>query len=205
MGQSIWLVRHGETIYNQEGRFQGSLDIPLSAEGMRQAERVAAKLSRERVEAIYSSRLKRAYYTARYIAAPHGLPVKIINGLEELGFGCWEGKSFVELEEEEKEVAKSWFNDPVKYVIPEGEVISRFQERVNRAYQIILEESNGKNIVLVTHGGVIKVLLISIFGLSLDMLPRLYISPCSLTTVRYFNSFPLLTLFNDTCYLHEKN
>lgn len=201
MDQTVWLVRHGETVYNKEGRFQGCLDVPLSAEGERQASKVAARLGEEKVEAVYSSRLKRAYRTANLIAAPHGLPVRIIDGMEEMGFGRWEGKSFFDLEEDEKDAAKSWFNDPVTNVIPEGEAISQFQQRINQAYHKLLEEVNGKDTVLVTHGGVIKVILVSILGVSLSMLPRLYVSLCSLTVVRYFNGLPLLTLFNDTCYL----
>jgi len=87
----LLLVRHGETVWNREGRYQGVIDVPLSPEGERQAAALAVQLRSEPLAAVYSSTLRRAYYTAVPIAAAHGLTVIRDPRLNEINQGQWEG------------------------------------------------------------------------------------------------------------------
>ena len=93
----IIAIRHGETSWNVDTRIQGQLDIPLSANGRWQAERLAHALRGEPIQAIYASDLTRAWETAQYLGQTHGRQVIKETGLRERGFGDFEGKTFAEI------------------------------------------------------------------------------------------------------------
>ena len=92
----LYLVRHGQTAYNAERRLQGQLDIPLDDEGRRQAHALAERLyeAGPRFDALYSSRLSRARETARVIGEKLGLEPFVIDGVEEINFGRFQGHTF---------------------------------------------------------------------------------------------------------------
>jgi broad specificity phosphatase PhoE len=96
METHLWLIRHGETMYNQERRIQGRLDIPLNENGKEQARLLAEWMRTRPVDAVYASDLKRAVETAEAIARVHGLTVNPLQGLRERSFGEGEGISFEE-------------------------------------------------------------------------------------------------------------
>src|SRR5438477_1126143 len=93
----IYLVRHGETVWNRDGRMQGHTDVSLSPVGEEQARRLADRLASEQIEAVWSSDLCRASATADILAAPHGLTVRISPLLRESMLGLWEGKTEAEI------------------------------------------------------------------------------------------------------------
>src|SRR5476651_1023537 len=86
----VYLIRHGATTLSAEDRFAGATDVPLSDEGREQARRLGARLSSEKIAAVYASDLGRTIETARLIAEPHGLEVQPRNGLREISHGHWE-------------------------------------------------------------------------------------------------------------------
>src|SRR5512140_18596 len=96
----VFLVRHGETTWNREGRIQGSGDSPLTERGVAQARAVAARLAAERFEALHSSDLGRARETARHVAAAVKLEVTAHPGLRERSYGILEGKTWEEIARE---------------------------------------------------------------------------------------------------------
>ena len=104
----IIAIRHGETAWNVDTRIQGQLDIPLSANGRWQAERLAVALRGEPIEAIYASDLARAWETAQYVGQSQGLEVIAEIGLRERGFGDFEGKTFAEIAELLPEQSLRW-------------------------------------------------------------------------------------------------
>jgi broad specificity phosphatase PhoE len=135
---TLLLVRHGETDWNADGRLQGQTDRPLSDFGRRQARQLAAELTEEDLEAIYSSDLSRARETAQIVAERLGLPVLLDPDLREKDWGTWEGLTAVE-------------RDRVEFV---GESTEEHQERILRALRRIAERHTGDGRVLVvTHGG----------------------------------------------------
>jgi len=89
----IILVRHGQTLWNNIGKYQGHTDVPLSKTGIEQASKVAKRLKNDKITAIYSSDLKRAKQTAEIIALEHNLPVITNTRFREINFGVWEGKT----------------------------------------------------------------------------------------------------------------
>jgi probable phosphoglycerate mutase len=150
------VVRHGETTWNREGRIQGQGDSPLTERGLAQAQAVAARVSRERVDALYSSDLGRARETARHVAASTGLEMRMDAGLRERAFGLLQGKTWHEIGDDPKSPMKM-VDDPA-YVVPGGESMLEFRDRVRATLARIAGDATGKTIAIVTHGGVLGLL-----------------------------------------------
>jgi broad specificity phosphatase PhoE len=108
----LHLVRHGRSIWNAAGRIQGQIDIELDEIGLQQAQRIADRLEREPIEAIYSSPLLRAKATAEVIAARFNLPVTPDARLMEYDFGVISGLTWDEVSENHPELANRWLEDP---------------------------------------------------------------------------------------------
>lgn len=108
---TVILVRHGETLWNKELRYQGQQDSPLSPKGLQQAEVVGSFLQNRSIDAVYSSDLKRALLTAESIAKHHQLTPIVDQRLREIAFGVWEGKTRTEVQEEYPEVWEARIRD----------------------------------------------------------------------------------------------
>ena len=117
----VILVRHGETIWNEEQRYQGASDPPLSERGELQARRLAARLASESIGLIYSSDSTRALQTADQIAAHHGRQVRADPRLREMDFGDWEGLTYSEIRERYPQALARWQGDPLATSPPGGE------------------------------------------------------------------------------------
>jgi broad specificity phosphatase PhoE len=107
----LMLVRHGESEWNAQRRYQGQSDVPLSALGRRQAELIAERLAGGKIDAVYASDLARAWETARPIAEKNGLKVISEPRLRELKFGVLEGLTFDEAQAHYPEMMAAWLND----------------------------------------------------------------------------------------------
>ncbi len=202
--QKVYLVRHGETNWNTEMRYQGQRDIPLSEEGLKQATCIAHNLAPEKIEKVYTSPLQRAQKTASLIAEKHCLDICIEPDLMEIDFGKWEGRNFNELKKEEQDFAERWFFNPDKISIPGGEPYSVFKERALAVYRRI--QQGHKNMAVVTHAGVIRVIMMDVLDIPAANITRLRLSPASLTVLLYDDwNNPYLELFNDSCYLQNGN
>ena len=156
----IVLIRHGVTAWNQQRRFQGQIDTPLSEEGHEQAMLTARYLSATRetqpVNAIYASDLKRAWSTAEPIARMLGLPILKQSLLRERHFGIFEGKTHDELQLEGLQADyQRWRNREPDFAVPEGgDSLRAFFDRTRRALHLLVGAHQiGERIVAVTHGG----------------------------------------------------
>ncbi|MEW5922083.1 MAG: histidine phosphatase family protein [Bacillota bacterium] len=199
--QKVYLIRHGETEWNRQLRYQGQRDISLNEEGRRQAMLIADYLSQENIEAVFSSPLLRARETAAQIAAKHGLGIHLEECLLEIDFGEWEGRLYTDFEEEQRLIAERWFINPESVSIPGGELYPAFRERVLAGYQRILH-GNNKSKVLVTHAGVIRVIVSAVLEMPANILARLRLSPASLTILLYDDwGNPYLELLNGASHL----
>ena len=154
----IIAIRHGETSWNVDTRIQGQLDIPLSANGRWQAERLAEALRDESIKAIYASDLTRAWETAQYLGHVHGLQVTKESGLRERGFGDFEGKTFAEIEVLLPEQSLRWRKRDPEFSPAGGESLVALRARVIEAAQRLATLHPGEQIALVGHGGVMDVL-----------------------------------------------
>jgi broad specificity phosphatase PhoE len=105
------LVRHGETVHNVAGIAQGWNDSELSVRGLAQVERLAVRLQSMHVSAIYCSSLQRAITTGERIASPLGLELQLTDDLREMGYGSWEGRSFLDVRRNDYEIYRRWIDD----------------------------------------------------------------------------------------------
>jgi probable phosphoglycerate mutase len=154
------LIRHGVTAWNQQRRFQGQIDTPLSEEGHQQAMLTARHLSilsqAQPINAIYASDLKRAWSTAEPIARLLGLPILKQSLLRERHYGVFEGKTHEELQLEGLQSDyQRWRNREPDFALPQGgESLRDFFDRTHRALQsIVAAHQSNERIVAVTHGG----------------------------------------------------
>ena len=154
----IIAIRHGETAWNVDTRIQGQLDIPLSANGRWQAERLANALRNEPITSIYASDLARAWETAQYVSNATGLKVIKEEALRERGFGDFEGKTFAEIEVQLPEQSMRWRKRDPNFSPAGGESLIDLRSRVVAGAERLAAQHPGELIALVAHGGVMDVL-----------------------------------------------
>ncbi|MFC4158826.1 histidine phosphatase family protein [Chitinimonas lacunae] len=169
------LIRHGETAWNVDRRFQGHLDIGLNDNGRRQAELLALRLEREHARqpfaALYCSDLSRARDTAAAIAARTGLTLTIDAGLRERGLGVLEGLTPDQMAVQQPEVYAGWQRRDPEAVVPGGERLADFSQRVLTALQQVAGRHDGATVLVVVHGGVLDCIYRAAQGIDL-MAPR---------------------------------
>ena len=163
----VFALRHGQTAWNAELRIQGQLDIPLNDIGHRQAAQLAQALAGEGLAAIYSSDLLRARATAEPLAAASGLPVQTSTALRERAFGCFEGATFVEIEQRWPEDAARWRRREIDFGPGGGESLSGFSARCVPALEQLAARHPGEAIAVVAHGGVLDCLYRAAVGIGL--------------------------------------
>lgn len=163
---SILFARHGETDWNLAKRVQGTTDIPLNKNGIRQAELLCENLEKENVKLcrIYSSRQIRALATAKKAGLKFHVPVKVISGLEEMNLGLFEGHTWDEIGTLYPDELKKWQSDKRYNKAPNGESYQDLLERLFVVLNQIMKEAKndidlGGDVLIVTHGAVILSLL----------------------------------------------
>ena len=162
------LIRHGETDWNVQGRFQGQIDVPLNALGQRQAQRMAERMARERVDVLYCSDLLRTRQTAEPAAQKLQLQAAPDAGLREQHFGILEGLSFDEVQARHPRQLADWLLYDPDYALPEGESVRSFHARVVGAVQALAARHAGQTLAVVTHGGVLDMVFRTVHGLPLQ-------------------------------------
>jgi len=155
------LLRHGETELG--GGLRGSTDDALTATGWAQLRTAVADGSRW--DRLVSSPLQRCARFAEELAVQHGVPLSLEPDLQELHFGAWEGRSTAELMQTSAEDLGRFWRDPYGFTPPEGEPLLAFEARVLGALQRLQARHAGERLLLVTHGGVIRLLLARARGL----------------------------------------
>ncbi len=147
----LLLVRHGETDWNVEGRYQGQADPPLNERGRAQARAVASKVAAMHPNAIYSSPLRRAWETAMAISEATGLPVTPEPRLKEINQGRWEGMLVTDIRRQFPEEFRMWTEHPWELEMPDRESLRDLERRVLDAVEEIVGRHPGETVVLVTH------------------------------------------------------
>lgn len=163
----LWLVRHGQTDWNLEGRYQGQADPPLNAAGWQQARALPAALAGASLSAIYSSDLLRARQTAGVIAAALSLPVQQDARLREARLGDWEGMLFTDIRARYSAEWQARQDDPLHARPPGGENLLEVSARAWAAADDIARQHSGGDVVVVAHGLVLATLRVRALGLPL--------------------------------------
>lgn len=197
------LIRHGESIWNQERRIQGNLDPGLSDRGKAQAALLAARLKGRPFTALYTSPLRRALDTAAILGESTSLAPRPIDGLREIRLGEWEGKTATEIRTTSGNLYDRWLDRPLDVSSPPGgEEIRAFQQRAVEAIESLRRSHIDGDLLVVTHGGVIKVYLCHILGLDLNRLFRIKTDNTAVTEILFNGDTAHLALLNDTCHLN---
>ncbi len=196
----IILARHGETEWNVEEIFRGRIDIELNETGIKQAQLLAEYLCDVKIEAVYSSPLKRALRTAETIADCHQLKVEIAPGLIDLDFGEWQGLPLKKVKDKYPGLYEEWINSPDKVKIPAGENLNDVRERAIGVIDEVLVKHRG-TVVLVSHRVVNKVSICALLGLDNSHFWNIRQDTCGITTFTYENGRFILTEYNNTYYL----
>jgi broad specificity phosphatase PhoE len=193
------LIRHGETIWNKDGRVQGLSDIELSDVGLNQAHKLALSIQDINIKAIYSSPMKRAYQTARIINNIHNVPIYLEPGLMEMDQGDFEGLTFQELKACEKDFLQRWIKDPAAVTMPNGESLAGLQKRAWSVVANIIDKN--ENALIVSHNFTIAAILCKISGISLSQFRKVCVGTASKTMVSLQNGSASIDVLNDRTHL----
>jgi probable phosphoglycerate mutase len=199
----IFAIRHGETAWNVDNRIQGQLDVPLNPTGRWQAQRVAAALAGEGLEAIYSSDLKRAHETAELVAAAAGCAIVAERGLRERGFGEFEGQTWTEIEQRWPEQSERWRKRDLSFAPAGGESLLQFYARVVDCATRLAAAHPGQTIALIAHGGVLDCLYRAASRIGLEASRSWQLGNASINRLLYTPEGFTLVGWSDTYHLEE--
>jgi broad specificity phosphatase PhoE len=205
------LVRHGQTDWNLQRRVQGLSNLGLNETGRGQAEALAQSLKDVKVDAIYTSPLRRAQETARAISRFHQVEVVTVDGLKELDVGEVDGLTYEEMRIHHSEFFTKWMADFTSVKLPGGGTVPELRDQCCAAVQDIVKKQQpgigGKYgdkdrvVIAVTHFFPIMCIICSTLGLDLSYCRRLRLDVASMCTLDFHPERAVLVSFNDTCHL----
>ncbi len=194
---TLYLIRHGVTVWNKKKKYCGRINVPLSLHGKRQAAKLSQKLKPVSFDKIYSSDKKRAIQTAKIVFKKKR--ISIVKELQEVNFGVMEGLTFEQILKKYPEAFNKWLKNPYRNCMPQAESLKKFGIRIKKAINGIIRDNKGKTIAVVCHGGTI-----SIFITALLKNKRFwgYIpEPTSISVVEYKKNKPSIKLLNNSEHL----
>jgi broad specificity phosphatase PhoE len=194
----LLLARHGQSLWNEVRKFQGSTDVELSDLGRAQAAALGRALRGYRLSAVYVSPMRRAIETAEIALGEAEVPRTAMSELRELCLGEWEGCTVEEIRSRDGDPYAAWVTNPLDCPPPGGEPLPDVCDRVLHAIdRISAAHRHGDDVLIVAHGGVISVYACWLLGVSFERLWRLRVDNASLTVVKP----PRLVSLNDTAHL----
>ena len=197
----LFLVRHGETELNSTERYWGSTDVKLSDAGFSQAERLCDRLATEKIDAAYSSELRRASATAEIIASSHRLDVITCNELREMNFGELEGLTFTEISQLYPEVTELWLQRSHKLEFPGGESVDEFNSRVSQFADRLKNHTPQETILIVAHSGSLRSLMCHLLGIGPEHRWQFRLDLASLSILETYPQGAILSLLNGISHL----
>ena len=208
----ILLARHGETVFNVEGRWQGQSDSPLTARGLAQARALARALADEPIAAIYSSDLGRALDTAAEVAKLHQLTVTTDARLREIDTGAWTGKGRTEIAAEFPGGLEAWATQPTSMRLPGGETIFEAQERALAFFAERMPPlaermpaHAAQTVVVISHGAIGQAILVNAMGGTVqDLWLKQRVDNCQISRLEWTPSHGLKLLeLSDVRHLED--
>ena len=201
----MYLIRHGESVWNAQDRIQGHGDSPLSPRGLEQAMALGRRLREASIRAVYSSPLLRARQTAEAIRETLRAPLVLRSELREIHLGDWEGKTPDEVNARFDNGYDVWRTRPTAAVIPNAEPIEAFRQRAINAIEAVARTADAETVAIVTHGGVICAYLAHLLDADFDLLlRRLQINNSGVTIIEALeHEHPAILAVNDLRHLHN--
>ena len=220
MVTTLYLIRHGETEGSETKRYKGSIDVPLSENGIAQVKKTSAFVAdhvrntacsrhmsylsdihgtspaADMLKAVYTSDLGRAIKSGEIVAAPHGVVPVQVTELRERNFGIWEGMSFTEIKEQYPDEFNDWAGNPLKYSPVGGESTLEVKERVVSALERILSGHAGDSISIIAHGGVNRIMLCHILGMPFENIFRIEQDYAAVNVIEFWDRYPVIKLIN---------
>lgn len=165
----IILIRHGETKWNIEGRYQGQEDTELSERGLAQGHMVAEGLRQTPIDVCIASPLQRSYMTGKFCADLHGLPIATDKRLLEINHGVWEGRLADEIRQAYPAEFDQWHRTPQVVTMPGGgESLEDVRRRARAAFDEYAEKYDGKTVLVAAHDAVNKAIICDLLGLDMS-------------------------------------
>ena len=191
------MIRHGQVNGYQDFVVYGHTDVDLTEIGMLQMKQMAERLRLTNLKVIYASDLKRASTEAKLIAMYHDVPVRVLPELREMAFGDWEGLPLAEIRHRFPEALTQRQADLMNFRVPGGgESVGDLGERICQAFDEIREREKGKDIALVVHGAVNRVILCQAMGLDLSCMFNIQQDYGCLNIIDYYPDKTLVRLVN---------
>ncbi|SCG82178.1 phosphoglycerate mutase [Proteiniborus sp. DW1] len=190
------LVRHGETEANIGGIYSGWTDFPLTEKGNKDIQDTANTLKKYKdIDIIYSSPLNRTLTTANAISSALKKDIQIVDDLKEMNFGIFDGKESKYIKENYPEEWELWLRDYVNYRIPEGENLLDVLDRIKEFIDKLIEKD--KDSIIVTHGGVIQVMITYLLDLGVDKMWHFQCPPAGYVEIEYVDNFGYIRRLSD--------
>ena len=194
----LYLIRHGQVVNSGQGVFNGQADVELSSRGVEQMEIVAERLKDIAVGGVYCSDLSRAQKGAEIIASRYGLTPVVYAAFRELNIGLWEGLTFEQVQQMFPGAIEERGKNLVHYRVPQGESLGDLSRRVLSAIKSVITRHHGKNVVLVAHGGVNRVIIANAIKLDLKNFYSLEQDYGCLNIIDYYSDTVVLKLMNES-------
>lgn len=199
----IFLIRHGQSEWNKLNKIQGQKNTILTELGEKQALYMGNRLINEKIDIIYTSDLKRAYDTAKIISNEINKPLISSDAIREINFGPWEGLNTEELLDKYKDEYLTWNKEPDKLNMDGVETLEDLKNRGMKYINNIIKENQNKNIAIVSHGAMLKVIILGLLGMEMSYYKNISLNNVSLSIVECRDYNNVLTLLNDTSHLKE--
>ena len=195
---ALVLVRHGQTVWHQDNRYAGSSDVALTAEGVEQAEQLAAWSRTAGLAEVWSSTLTRAKLTAQACADASGVPLVVDARLRELDFGAAEGMTASDMQSRFPQALQAFRDDPVLDHLPDGEDPVLAAERFTACLADVCRAHPDGRVLVVAHTTVIRLALCSLIGVPLKEYRRLFpaVRNCALTELLHVDGRTAVLEFN---------
>ncbi|MEC0228356.1 histidine phosphatase family protein [Paenibacillus alba] len=201
----LYLIRHGETQWNEERRMQGHLDSPLTAKGQQQATWLSNALQDVHFDRLCASSSGRALQTATIVKGTRDMDIHTSDDWREMNLGSWEGRISSEIEELDPDNFHAFWHAPQMYKTSKGESFEDLQRRVIPAIERLVEEHAGQTIALVSHSVTLKIIMAYLEQKSLaELWNPPYFHPTCLSVVEFKDSKPHIQLHADTSHFPEE-
>jgi probable phosphoglycerate mutase len=201
--KTLYLIRHGETIWNCQSKTQGCRNIGLSVRGFIQGKLLADRIEKlnDNYVKIYSSDLDRCYETAKLIDERINVGIEVVRDLREINFGDWEGLTTDEIKTFYLNEFNKWRNRPHKALIPGGEDLKTVQNRCLKIIKRILNKYNKGAIIVISHSVAIRTIILGLLDIELSHFYKIVQSNACINKIEFRSYGPVLVSLNDTNHL----